>query len=330
MKRIAILGATGLVGETLLRLVEPEDSGVEELRLFASERSAGRKLRFRERELELDTPEPERFADLDLAFSCIDPESAARLVPKLAKHCPVIDKSSRFRLEPGVPLVVPEANAGAVRAHANIIANPNCTTIPLCVALAPLCDSWELTALHIASYQSVSGAGRDALEQLRYETEFLAVGREPDPGTGPFPGPIAGNVIPWVEPGDKHGNSSEELKLAHETRKILGLPHLRVNATCVRVPVRVGHALAVTARFAAPVKPGEARARLQHAPGIYLSSEGEFITPAEAAGRSEVFVSRLRAGAEPEELNLWVVTDNLRKGAALNAVQIARLLEDIR
>ena len=327
MKRIGIVGATGLVGETLLRLVEPEGSGVEEVRLFASEQSVGRKVAFRDRTLAVGATDPDEFAGLDVAFSCIEPELAGRLVPKLAKHCPVIDKSSRFRLDPTVPLVVPEANAGAVRSHANIIANPNCTTIPLCVALAPLCDAWELTALYVASYQSVSGAGRVSLEQFEYELEFLALGREPDIEDSPFPAPIAGNLLPWIGTGDRHGNSGEERKLMDESRKILGLPDLRVNATCVRVPIRVGHALAVTARFAVPVKPKEACARLEEATGVVLAPEGEVITPVEAAGRDEVFVGRVRAGASPEELNLWVVTDNLRKGAALNAIQIARLLD---
>ncbi|MFO7637919.1 MAG: aspartate-semialdehyde dehydrogenase [bacterium] len=327
MKHIGIAGATGLVGETLLRLVEPESSRVAEVRLFASERSAGRRVAFRGDELEVRTLDPAGFKGLDVAFSCLDAELAGEFVPKLAKHCPVIDKSSRFRLEPAVPLVVPEVNAGAVRSHANIIANPNCTTIPLCVALAPLCDHWELSALCVASYQSVSGAGRAGLEQLQYENEFLAVRREPNTVDSPFPGQIAGNLLPWVGPGDKHGNTGEENKLAHESRKILGLPHLLVNATCVRVPVAVGHALAVSARFAAPVKLKEACARLKDAPGVALSAEDEFITPVEAAGRDEVFVSRFRAGAAPEELNFWVVTDNLRKGAALNAIQVARLLE---
>ncbi|MFO7675202.1 MAG: aspartate-semialdehyde dehydrogenase [bacterium] len=326
MKRIGIAGATGLVGETLLRLVEPTRSGVEEVRLFASEKSTGRKVAFRDGELEVSALDPDGFKGLDVAFSCLGADLAAKTVPKIAKHCPVVDKSSHFRLDPAVPLVVPEVNAGALRSHANIIANPNCTTIPLCVALAPLCDHWDLVALHIASYQSVSGAGRAALEQLAYEVEFLALDRVPDTRDSPFPGQIAGNLIPQIGAYDKHGNAEEESKLASESRKILGLPELIVNVTCVRVPVAVGHSLAVTARFSAPLRPKEACARLKSAPGVALLPDDEFATPVEAAGRDEVFVSRVRAGALPEELNLWVVTDNLRKGAALNAVQVAALL----
>ena len=326
MKRIGIAGATGLVGESLLRLIEADAAGVEEVRLFASEHSAGRQLSLRGRELEVRALDPDGFAGLDVAFSCLEADLAARFVPRLAQHCPVIDKSSRFRLDPGVPLVVPEVNAGTLNGHANIIANPNCTTIPLCVALAPLCEHWEPVALNVASYQSVSGAGRAALEQLHYENEFLALGRAPEPGAGPLPGRIAGNLIPRIGALDRHGDAEEELKLRHETRKILGLPDLAVSATCVRVPVAVGHALAVHARFRTAVKPREACARLADAPGIKLSTDEETVTPVEAEGRDEVFVGRVRAGATPEELCLWIVTDNLRKGAALNALQIARLL----
>lgn len=326
MKRIGIAGATGLVGETLLRLVEPESSGVTEVRLFASERSAGRQLPFRDGELIVREFDPEEFRGCDVAFSCLEADLAERFVPELAAVCPVIDKSSRFRLEPGVPLVVPEVNPGALEGHRNIIANPNCTTIPLCVALAPLAREFGLEALNICTYQSVSGAGRAALEQLQYETEFLVFEQEPPAEGSPFPGRIARNLIPQVGAYDRHGHSGEERKLMDETRKILDLPDLKVNVTCVRVPVMIGHSLAITARFAGPVKPKAALRLLRHAAGVSVSPDDEFVTPVEAEGRDEVFVSRVRPGAEPEELNLWVVTDNLRKGAALNAIQVAGLL----
>jgi aspartate-semialdehyde dehydrogenase len=326
VKRIGIAGATGLVGETLLRLVEPAKSGVEEVRLFASERSAGRTIVFRDREVEVRALDPDGFAGCDIAFSCLEADLAGKVVPKMAGHCPVIDKSSRFRLEPGVPLVVPEVNPDALAGHANVIANPNCTTIPLCVALAPLAREFGLESLHVATYQSVSGAGRAALDQLQYETEFLALDRDPGTDGSPFPGRIAQNLIPQVGPYDRHGHAGEERKLMDETRKILDLPELKVNVTCVRVPVRVGHSLAVTARFAVPVTPKAAAKLLRHAPGVRLSPDDEFITPVECAGDDLVHVGRVRPGAVPEDLNLWVVTDNLRKGAALNAIQIARLL----
>ena len=328
MKRIGIAGATGLVGESLLRLVEPEKSGVEEVRLFASERSAGRTITFRDQEVEVRTLETDSFEGLDIGFSCLEAKLAAKFVPGLAKQCPVVDKSSHFRLDPGVPLVVPEVNPDAAKQHKGVIANPNCTTIPLCVAIAPLAREYGLETLHIATYQSVSGAGRAAVEQLRYETEFLALDEEPDTSESPFPGRIAGNLIPQVGPYDKHGHAGEERKLMDETRKILDLPGLKVNVTCVRVPVRIGHSLAVTARFGTRVNPKKAAGALRRSPGLNVSPEDEFITPAECEFDDAVHVSRIRDGAEPEELNLWIVTDNLRKGAALNAWQIAGLLKE--
>jgi aspartate-semialdehyde dehydrogenase len=326
MSKVGIAGATGLVGETLIRVLESAGHEIEELRLFASERSAGTSLTFRDRPCEVRALDPKGFDGLDVAFTCLEAGLSAKLVPKIAKHCPVIDKSNHFRLNPDVPLVVPEVNADTLGKHKNVIANPNCTTIPLCVALAPLAREYGLEALHVATYQSVSGAGRTALEQLAFETEFLALGREPDEGDSPFPGRIAGNLIPQIGAYDKHGHSAEELKLANESRKILGLPGLKVNVTCVRVPVAIGHSLAVTVRCAKPVKPKAARALLQRAPGVTVMPDDEFMTPAECVGDDDVYVSRVRLGANPEELSLWIVTDNLRKGAATNAVQIAELI----
>ncbi len=326
MKKIGIAGATGLVGETLIRVLESGGHEIEELRLFASERSAGTSITFRDRACEVQALDPKGFDGLDVAFTCLEASLSAKLVPKIAKHCPVIDKSSHFRLKPDVPLVVPEVNADALGNHRNVIANPNCTTIPLCVALAPLAREYGLEALHVATYQSVSGAGRAALERLAFETEFLALGREPDEGDNPFPGRIAGNLIPQIGAYDKHGHSAEELKLVNESRKILGLPELKVNVTCVRVPVAIGHSLAVTVRCTKPVKPKVARTLLKRAPGVTVMPDDEFMTPAECAGDDSVYVSRVRPGADPEELSLWIVTDNLRKGAATNAVQIAELI----
>jgi aspartate-semialdehyde dehydrogenase len=326
MKRIGIAGATGLVGETLLRVVEPTKSGVEEVRLFASERSAGTEVVFRDRPVlvrELDVGE---FDGLDVAFFCVSKELSAKLSPEVAKLCPVVDKSSHFRLAEGVPLVVPEVNPQALDQHEGIIANPNCTTIPLCVAIGPLAGEFGLEALHVATFQSVSGAGRDALEQLDYEAEYVALGQSPDSDASPFPGRIAQNLIPQIGAYDKHGNAGEERKLMHETRKILDLPDLKVNVTCVRVPVRIGHSLAVTARFGRPVRPKQVLGVLRTAAGVVVSKDDEFMTPVECEGDDNVHVSRVRQGADPEEIGMWIVTDNLRKGAAVNALQIAQLL----
>ncbi len=326
MKRIGIAGATGLVGETLLRVLESGPYKIEDLRLFASAKSAGTKLKFRGQEYEVREIQADGFQGLDVAFFCLEADLAKKLVPRVAKHCPVIDKSSEFRLKPEVPLVVPEVNPDALTGHENIIANPNCTTIPLVVAINPLHREFGLEKLWLASYQSVSGAGKAAAEQLQYETEFVALKQKPD-SKGSALGPqIADNVIPQIADFDAHGNTGEEMKTIRESAKILGLPDLKVNSTCVRVPVSVGHALAVTCRFGQTVKVKDATHALKNAPGVVLRSGRDYATPVDCRGSDSVFVCRVRQGAEPEELSLWVVTDNLRKGAATNAVQIAELL----
>jgi aspartate-semialdehyde dehydrogenase len=328
MKRIAIAGATGLVGETLLRVLEESEFAgqVEELRLFASARSAGTKVRFRGEEYQVAEVAVEGFRGVDIAFFCLENELARQLVPEVAKFCPVIDKSSEFRLEPVVPLVVPEVNPEALPGHHNIIANPNCTTIPLVVALNPLHQEFGLKEVFLASYQSVSGAGRQALEQLLYETEFVALRQAPDSKDSPLGVQIADNVIPQIGAIDDAGNSSEEKKTVYETRKILSQPGLVINSTCVRVPVSMGHCLAVTCRFERPVGVERARAVIKKAPGLVLREEATPLTPRDCRNRDEVLVSRVRGGATEYHLSLWICADNLRKGAATNAVQIARLL----
>jgi aspartate-semialdehyde dehydrogenase len=326
MKRIGIAGATGLVGETLLRILESGPHKIEYVRLFASAKSAGTKLKFRDKEYEVKEVDPDGFEGLDVAFFCLESDLAKRLVPQVAKRCPVIDKSSEFRLKPDVPLVVPEVNPESLKGHENIIANPNCTTIPLVVAVNPLHKEFGLERIWLASYQSVSGAGKAAAEQLQYETEFVALKQKPDCKDSPLGPQIADNVVPHIADFDSHGNTGEETKTIRESAKILCLPDLKVNSTCVRVPVSIGHALAVTCRFGQAVKVKDATHVLKRAPGVVLRSGHDYATPVDCRGNDSVFVCRVRQGAEPEELNLWVVTDNLRKGAATNAVQIAELL----
>jgi len=327
VKKIGIAGATGLVGETLLRILESGPHKIEDLRLFASAKSAGTKLRFRDHEYEVHEVNPDGFEGLDVAFFCLEADLAKKFVPQVAKRCPVIDKSSEFRLKPEVPLVVPEVNPDALQGHENIIGNPNCTTIPLVVAVNPLHREFGLEKLWLASYQSASGAGRAATEQLQYETEFVALKQKPDSAGSPLGPQIADNVIPQIADFDSQGHTGEETKTIRESAKILGLPDLKVNSTCVRVPVSVGHSLAVTCRFSQAVKVKDALRVLKDAPGVVLRSGRDYATPVDCRGNDSVFVSRVRQGAEPEELSLWVVTDNLRKGAATNAVQIAELLE---
>ncbi len=326
MRKIGIAGATGLVGETLIRLLEASDYEITDLRLFASRRSAGSIVRFRDREIEVREVAAEGFEGLEIAFFCLENELAREFVPKVARFCPVIDKSSEFRLVPDVPLVVPEVNPEALKGHKNIIANPNCTTIPLVVVLYPLHQQFGLKEVFLATYQSVSGAGRAALEQFFYETEFVALRRNPDTGGSPFVCQIADNVIPAIGSIDERGVSSEEKKTVLESRKILGLPELKVNSTCVRVPVAVGHSLAVTCRFERRVEPAEARDVLNKAPGVVLKADSELATPVQCRNKNDVYVSRVRQGATEYDLSLWICTDNLRKGAATNALQIAQQL----
>jgi len=326
MKKIGIAGATGLVGETLLRLLEASDYEIEDLRLFASSRSAKTKISFRDNEYEVLEVSVDGFKDLDIAFFCLENELARRFVPEVAKLCPVIDKSSEFRLKDDVPLIVPEVNPQAIKGHKNIIANPNCTTIPLVVALMPLHQEFGLKEVFLASYQSVSGAGRATLNQLYYETEFIALKQHPDTKDSPFPCQIADNVIPQIGELNKDGTSAEEKKTIEETKKILSLPDLKINSTCVRVPVTVGHCLAVTCRFEKPVDVKKARRVLKDASGIILKEDTEMVTPVSSRNRNDVFVFRVRQGALEYDLNLWICTDNLRKGAATNALQIAELL----
>ncbi|MEO0049522.1 MAG: aspartate-semialdehyde dehydrogenase [candidate division WOR-3 bacterium] len=327
MRKIGIAGATGLVGETLLRLLEASDYEITDLRLFASGRSAGKKLRFRDNEYEVKEVSVEGFKGLDIAFFCLENELARKFVPEVAKLCPVIDKSSEFRLKDDVPLVVPEVNADALKGHKNIIANPNCTTIPLVVALKPLHQEFGLQEVFLASYQSVSGAGRASLEQLYYETEFIALRQEPDTKDSPFPCQIADNVIPQIGELNEMGVSGEEYKTIAETKKILSLPELKINSTCVRVPVTIGHSLALTCRFEKRVDVKNAKKVLKEAAGLVLKDDAEMVTPVSCRGKNDVFVSRVRRGATEYDLNLWICTDNLRKGAATNALQIAELLQ---
>ncbi len=326
MKKIGIAGATGLVGATLLKILESSDLEIEELRLFASEQSAGKRVKFRGDEYLVEEVAVERFKGLDIAFFCLDNQFAQRLVPEVAKLCPVIDKSSVFRLKPDVPLVVPEVNPDALKCHKNIIANPNCTTIPLVVALNPLHQEFGLKEVFLASYQSVSGAGREALEQLLYENEFFVLGQTPDTEDSPFAVQIADNIIPKIGEIDEDGYSAEEKKTILETKKILNLPDLLINSTCVRVPITVGHSLAITAVFEKTVEVKKATRILKDAPGVVLKENAKPLTPLDCRQRNDVFVSRVRQGATENELSLWVVADNLYKGAATNALQIAHLL----
>jgi aspartate-semialdehyde dehydrogenase len=301
--RIGVVGATGAVGRVTLELLAARGFG--QVRAFASQRSAGSALPYGEGELVVEEASAGTLgSDLDLCFFSVGTALSAELVPPAVDRGAVcVDKSSAFRLTEGIPLVVPEVNGERVAEHEGIVANPNCSTIQLVCALAPLNEAAGLRSVRIATYQSVSGAGVERMEQLRSQD------------------PAAGNVVmDWELEGDE---SDEESKLRAETRKIMELPDLPLSATCVRVPVLIGHSQAVWIETERPLSPDEARDALSAAPSVRVA---DIPTPQDAVGGDEVLVGRIRRDTAGTGLAFWVVCDNLRKGAALNAIQIAELL----
>jgi aspartate-semialdehyde dehydrogenase len=337
--RVAVLGATGVVGREMLRTLEERAFPVDELVPLASPRSEGVRLVFRGRETQVRAVADGGFRGVDLALFSAGAVVSREWAPRaVAVGTVVVDNSSAFRLDPQVPLVIPEINAEALGAHRGVVANPNCTAIAALMAVAPLHRAAGLTRMVVSSYQSVSGAGHRGVAELLEQVEKLRGQEEdlvrPDPDALPrgevFGRTIAYNVLPRGGAFEDDGTTSEERKLVDESRKILGLPDLDVAATVVRVPVVAGHAVSILAEFDRQISPGEAREALAEAPGVAVvddPSSDLFPTPLDAAGRDEVLVGRIRrAGRRLDALQLFAVGDNLRKGAALNAVQIAELL----
>jgi len=329
---LALLGATGLVGRTVLEVLHATDLDLADVKLFASPRSAGTRLELDGEELEVHAPKEGAFAGCDLAIFCAPPEVARAWAPKAwAEGCAVIDDSPAFRMEPDVPLVVPEVNAGALAGYRarGIVSNPSGSVTALSVALAPLHAAAGLERLVVATYQAVSGAGHRAVEQLEREATDLMNGREPEPGTA-IPYRIAFNLVPQIGAFLPDGRTEEERKLEDEPRKILGVPGLRVAATAVRVPTFYGHAAAVNVATARKVGADEARELLRKAPGLKVVDDpGERVYPMPmlAVNDDAVLVGRIREDRSQERgLELFVVSDNLRKGAATNLVQIAERL----
>lgn len=322
--KIAVVGATGLVGQMMLRCLEASKLPVSELITVASERSAGRKILFRGKEQTVVTVEEAIGANPSLALFSAGGPAALQYTPLFAKAgCKVIDNSSAWRREPGVPLVVPEVNPESIGPEHFIIANPNCSTIQLVVALNPLHKAFGIKRIVVSTYQSVSGSGVKGLQQLDDE-------RNNRFGEKCYPHPIDLNVIPQGGTFLPNGITVEEEKLIFETRKILSAPDMAVTATVVRVPVQVSHSESVNIEFFQPVSPLQVTEVLQASPGIILMDnpeESEYPTPLQAAGRDEVFVGRIRQDASLlTAVDMWVVSDNVRKGAATNAVQIAEIL----
>ena len=317
---VAVLGATGAVGRTMLEVLAERHIPVEKLTLLASERSAGRKIQWQGREYTVAAPEAGTFRGVDYALFSAGADRSKSWGPRAAEEgAVVIDNSSAWRMDPDVPLVVPEVNADALeRLPRGIIANPNCSTIQMVVALKPIHDAAGIRRVVTTTFQSVSGAGETGRDALRHELAGEAA------GGSPFSRPIAGNVIPQIGDFDEEGWTGEERKMINETRKILSLPDLPVAATCVRVPVDLGHSVQVAVETERELSLDEARRALADFPGIVVSEGASgFPTPLETANRDEVFVGRIRKDPFlPRVLHFWVVADNLRKGAATNAVQI--------
>ena len=329
-RTVAVVGATGAVGRELLSVLEQREFSIDQLRLLASNRRNGRTINFRGRDIPVEPATPESFKGVDLVFSAAGTSVSRELGPKAVEAgAVVIDKSSAWRYEDDVPLVVPEVNGDDVASHQGIIACPNCSTIQMVVALAPIHREHAIDRVVVSTYQSVSGAGAGAMLELDAQAEAIVGGQEPEIDI--LPRQIAFNVIPEVEtfrPED--GYTSEEWKLANETRKIMHAPDMRISATCVRVPVHRGHSEAVSAEFSEPVSATEVRRILSGAPGVKVVddiSNGAYPTALDAAGNDDVWVGRIRDDVSTDHgVVFWVVSDNLRKGAATNAVQIAELL----
>src|SRR5690349_9531615 len=340
---LAVVGATGAVGSVMCELLSSRKNVWGEIRLVASKRSAGRKVVVRGEELVVHELAPDVFDGIDVAMFDVPDEVSAEWAPvAVSRGVVAVDNSGAFRMDPDVPLVVPEINPEQVRNRPKgIIANANCTTLTMIVALAPLHREYGLKELVLASYQAVSGAGKDGVDTLLSQLERVSgdrslgsrsgnVRQAVGDDLGPFPAPVALNVVPWTGSLRDAGWSSEELKVRNETRKILGLPDLKVSATCVRVPVVTGHSVAVHAVFGVEVDAEGAREVLRHAPGVILVDDpaaGEFPMPIDAVGTDPSWVGRIRRAVDdPRALDFFVTGDNLRKGAALNTAQIADLL----
>ncbi len=324
--RVAIVGATGLVGQEFIRILEQRNFPMSSVRLLASDRSAGRKLFVRHEEIEVEETVPESFENVDIALFSAGGDTSRHFSPIAARAgAVVVDNSSAFRMEPGVPLVVPEVNPEDIKWHRGIIANPNCSTIQMVVALYPLHKVNPIKRIIVNTYQAVSGTGSAAVEELTTQTRQVLEGQEAVPSV--YPHQIAFNVLPEIDVFLDNAYTKEEWKMVEETRKIMHTNEIAISATCVRVPVFTGHSEAVNIEFSRPMSPDEARQILARAPGVKVLDDTTVSLYPHAwlsAGTDEVYVGRIRQDAShPGGLAMWVVSDNLRKGAALNAIQIA-------
>ncbi len=327
---IAVAGATGMVGRELVKILEERKFPVGELHLLASSRSAGEEIWFNNKKIPVTLLDDETFEDMDIGLFSPGAAVSKIFAPRAAAAgCVVVDNTSQFRMDPEVPLVVPEVNPGDIALYPkkNIIANPNCSTIQMVAALKPIHDRFKIKRVVVATYQAVSGAGKDAMEELSGQVRSLFNMKTPE--TKVFTRQIAFNCLPHIDVFMDDGSTKEEWKMVEETKKILH-SDVKVTATAVRVPVFVGHSEAVNIETERPITVEEAREVLAKAPGVAVvdeTSSGTYPTAVEASEEDEVFVGRIRIDPTVENgINMWIVSDNLRKGAALNAVQIAEIL----
>ena len=339
--RIALIGATGAVGSVFLNILEERHFPASEIRLCASKRSVGKKLKVMGREIAVEEVTPRLLSEVDIVFIAAGANVSLEVAPLAVEQGAfVVDKSSAFRMYPGVPLVVPEVNGDDIADHKGIVSVPNCSTTPLVMVLKPLRELSPVRRVVVDTYQSVSGSGAEAVEELRVQSGRLMAEWDKTPDDPPlvngdtrgvrhdaYPHPIAFNTLPHIEEFWDNGYTNEEMKMLNETRKILHDDQIAVSATCVRVPVMVSHSEAVHIEFERPVSPDEVREALSSFPGVCVVDEPKsnvYPMPVDAAGKDEVFVGRIRRDmSHPNGIAMWLVSDNLRKGAATNALQIA-------
>lgn len=329
---VAVVGATGAVGQTMLKVLEERNFPVKKIVPLASARSQGQEVLFRGRAVRVEEARPEVFQGIDLALFSAGKGVSLELAPEAVKRgAVVVDNSNAFRMDPAVPLVVPEVNPEALRGHQGLIANPNCSTIQMVVVLKPLHDRARVRRVVVSTYQAVSGTGLEAIAELKAQSAAVLEGKDVEPSVYPYQ--IAFNVLPHIDVFDETGYTLEEWKMTRETKKIMGDDSIAVTATTVRVPVFYGHSEAVNVETETKLTPDEARQILAQAPGVVVVDDPahlKYPLAVQAAGRNEVYVGRIREDFSiASGLNLWIVADNVRKGAAFNAVQIAeRLVQD--
>ncbi|MDR1487327.1 MAG: aspartate-semialdehyde dehydrogenase [Deltaproteobacteria bacterium] len=326
---VGVLGATGAVGREMLNCLLERGFPFKKVKPLASQRSAGKKIEFDDGELTVELAQPKSFDDLDIAIFSAGAKASGEFAPIAARSgCIVVDNSSNWRMDPRVPLVIPEVNPGALKNHKGIIANPNCSTIQMLVALKPIYDAVGIKRIIVSTYQSVSGTGQKGVEELAEQTKNLFNGVETKNKV--YPHRIAFNCLPHIDVFTENGYTKEEMKMVNETKKIFDDQSIKVSATCVRVPVFYAHSEAIWIETGRPISPESARELLSRAPGILLvddPSQNAYPLASEATGRDDVFVGRIRADISHDNgLSMWVVADNVRKGAATNAVEIAELL----